>query len=333
MKRVRILGLVGLLVAGFALQSAVSFAAPTTYTGAVETGDLTAIDRTDRQGVPSTCAAPTTYPGTVELFSPFRYDSHTYTNTGTEPVCLTATLEVTSMAPLHAIVYLGSFNPDDQSENYLADSGNSASAFQSPVSFSFSLGAGQTAVIILQEVATDGVPTKPYTLTIAPPDTVPPVVAVPANITVPATSPAGAVVTFEVSATDEPDGDLIPTCDWTSGSTFPVGTTTVTCTATDAAGNTGTGSFTVTVLGAADALAQLRADTIALVDHSSTERNMLAALDIARYMLNSGNTGMARLMLAQYDLQLTRGVATRRISADDAAQLRAQLEVVRDLIA
>src|SRR5262249_9753903 len=31
------------------------------------------------------------------------------------------------------------------------------------------------------------------------------------------------------------------------GSTFPVGTTTVTCTATDAAGNQRTGSFTVTV--------------------------------------------------------------------------------------
>jgi hypothetical protein len=32
-----------------------------------------------------------------------------------------------------------------------------------------------------------------------------------------------------------------------SGSTFPVGVTTVTCTATDAAGNTGSASFTVTV--------------------------------------------------------------------------------------
>ncbi|MEK6321839.1 MAG: HYR domain-containing protein [Acidobacteriota bacterium] len=36
----------------------------------------------------------------------------------------------------------------------------------------------------------------------------------------------------------------------TSGSTFPLGTTTVTCTATDASGNTATCSFTVTVFNA-----------------------------------------------------------------------------------
>ena len=36
-------------------------------------------------------------------------------------------------------------------------------------------------------------------------------------------------------------------CDPASGSTFPVGTTTVNCTATDGSGNKATGSFTVTV--------------------------------------------------------------------------------------
>ena len=79
------------------------------------------------------------------------------------------------------------------------------------------------------------------------PDTTNPVVTVPANITTPATSPAGATVTYTASANDDRDGPLTPTCNPASGSTFPVGTTTVTCTATDAAGNTGTASFTVTV--------------------------------------------------------------------------------------
>ena len=37
------------------------------------------------------------------------------------------------------------------------------------------------------------------------------------------------------------------TCTPASGSTFPIGATTVTCTATDARGNTGSASFTVTV--------------------------------------------------------------------------------------
>jgi HYR domain len=69
----------------------------------------------------------------------------------------------------------------------------------------------------------------------------------PEDITVEATSPAGATVTYAVSATDLVDGTVPVTCTPASGSTFPLGVTTVTCSATDKAGNTATGSFMVTV--------------------------------------------------------------------------------------
>jgi HYR domain len=79
-------------------------------------------------------------------------------------------------------------------------------------------------------------------------DTAAPVVSVPANQTALATSPNGAVVTYPApTANDDVDGTITPTCDHSSGELFPIGMTTVTCTATDAAGNTGSGSFTVTV--------------------------------------------------------------------------------------
>lgn len=56
------------------------------------------------------------------------------------------------------------------------------------------------------------------------------------------------VVTFTASATDNCDGPITPSCIPASGSTFPVGTTTVNCTATDAAGNPPARcSFSVTV--------------------------------------------------------------------------------------
>ncbi len=74
-----------------------------------------------------------------------------------------------------------------------------------------------------------------------------PVVTVPADITVDATSISGAEVTFTILANDAIDGDLLPACDHNSGDTFPIGTTTVTCTATDTAGNIGSNSFTITV--------------------------------------------------------------------------------------
>ncbi|MFZ5857658.1 MAG: HYR domain-containing protein [Chloroflexota bacterium] len=76
----------------------------------------------------------------------------------------------------------------------------------------------------------------------------PPTLHLPANITVPQTSSAGAVVTFTATATDLV-GPLNPvvTCAPPSGTIFPLGTTTVNCTAWDSAQNMAEGSFTVTV--------------------------------------------------------------------------------------
>lgn len=85
------------------------------------------------------------------------------------------------------------------------------------------------------------------TFTIAVVDTTPPVLTLPANIAATATSSAGALVTYSASANDLVDGALTPSCMPVSGSTFAVGTTTVTCVATDKAGNSVVGSFTVTV--------------------------------------------------------------------------------------
>ena len=80
-------------------------------------------------------------------------------------------------------------------------------------------------------------------------DTTKPVVTVPADITVAATGPTGALVTY--TARPRPTSSTAPSrraCLPASGTLFAVGTTTVTCTATDAAGNSGRpGDFTVTV--------------------------------------------------------------------------------------
>ena len=74
-----------------------------------------------------------------------------------------------------------------------------------------------------------------------------PVITCPANITQ-ANDPSlcSAVVNFTVTATDNGSAPTI-VCVPPSGSTFPAGTTTVNCTATDSVGNTDTCSFTVTV--------------------------------------------------------------------------------------
>jgi hypothetical protein len=74
-----------------------------------------------------------------------------------------------------------------------------------------------------------------------------PQLTVPGSMTKEATSPAGAAVDFAVSATDAVDGALAPSCSKASGSTFPVGSTTVDCTVTDSHQNTRSASFVVVV--------------------------------------------------------------------------------------
>jgi hypothetical protein len=71
-----------------------------------------------------------------------------------------------------------------------------------------------------------------------------PDITCPANITASATSASGAVVNF-TTPTGSGQGTTV-TCNRNSGSTFPVGTTTVTCTATNSCGTTSC-NFTVTV--------------------------------------------------------------------------------------
>jgi hypothetical protein len=78
-------------------------------------------------------------------------------------------------------------------------------------------------------------------------DTTKPVLTLPSDIRVPATSANGAIVNYAASGGDLVDGSIAPQCTPASGSQFPIGTTQVQCTATDAHGNTATGSFSVTV--------------------------------------------------------------------------------------
>jgi hypothetical protein len=72
---------------------------------------------------------------------------------------------------------------------------------------------------------------------------------VPSNRVVEANGPSGSVVTFtEPTATDAAEGPKPVSCNPASGSTFPLGGTTVSCTASDSDGNTSSASFTVTVV-------------------------------------------------------------------------------------
>jgi hypothetical protein len=93
-------------------------------------------------------------------------------------------------------------------------------------------------------------------------DFIPPELTVPAQVVFDATGPTGATVIYAVSATDNADPNPKVECRPPSGSVFAIGTTKVTCTATDASGNTVTKSFDVVVKGAEDQVLELRRDLV-----------------------------------------------------------------------
>jgi hypothetical protein len=78
-------------------------------------------------------------------------------------------------------------------------------------------------------------------------ETTPPQITCPQQIQACACDPAGAPVTFTVTATDNHDPNPTVNCDPPSGSVFPPGSHVVTCVARDECGNVSRCEFTVTV--------------------------------------------------------------------------------------
>jgi hypothetical protein len=84
-----------------------------------------------------------------------------------------------------------------------------------------------------------------FTVTVR--DRVAPKLTLPRDITTTAYSSSTVPVKFDASASDAVDGNVAIVCKPPSGWSFPIGITTVSCSTTDTAGNTATGTFKVTV--------------------------------------------------------------------------------------
>jgi hypothetical protein len=105
------------------------------------------------------------------------------------------------------------------------------------------LGAKSFTVTATNSVGVSSVFTQTYTVT-APP----PTLTLPADRTVEATGPQGAIISYDATAHDAIDGPVDVVCSPPSGSTFTLGGTTVTCSATNAHDMTAQASFKVTVV-------------------------------------------------------------------------------------
>lgn len=103
--------------------------------------------------------------------------------------------------------------------------------------------------------ATNAVGASSATFDVVVKDVTAPTIAASTNLNAIATSAAGAVVNYTLpTATDNCSGVVSVVATPASGSTFPIGTSTVTVVATDAVGNESISSFTVTVVGVAPSI-------------------------------------------------------------------------------
>jgi type 1 glutamine amidotransferase len=154
-------------------------------------------------------------------------------------------------------------------------------------------------------------------------DTTAPVVEPHDDVTVDATGPDGATVTFAVFANDAVDGHFAASCVPPSGSVFAIGSKVVRCTATDAHTNTSTPvSFNVTVRGA---VAQLQAlhDLLDSFDlKKNQDKKFDNTIDNALKQLAKHHDQQACGRLDDYLKKVANEIG-KRLTADEAAQVTA----------
>jgi Tol biopolymer transport system component len=164
-------------------------------------------------------------------------------------------------------------------------------------------------------------------------DDVPPVLTLPQfPIVVPADRPEGAVVTYVVTATDDTDPNPTVSCSPESGSVFPIGDTTVTCTATDTSGNSATGSFSVHVQGVDEQLDELRwmVDTFDM--DQDVRANLQEKLATTRAALDGGSTRVACNVLRAF-VNEVHGESGAGLTVDLAAALSERATRIRSVLA
>ncbi len=165
----------------------------TAITGSITLSDPTHVNRPGRSITNvSTCTNVTTCTASVVDGFSRHYDTHTYTNNTGSSQCVTVRVDATQCGPaaLFSVAYLGSFDPSNLCTNYLADPARPGPT----MTYSFNLGPGQTAVILITE-SNENVGCPSYTVSINPCDNSGQPTATPTSTSVPVTPTATGTAT------------------------------------------------------------------------------------------------------------------------------------------
>jgi hypothetical protein len=191
---------------------------------------------------------------------------------------------------------------------------------------------GTTPVVCAAADAHGNVASATFTVTVR--DTTKPTLTLPVNVTVDATSPAGAFVTYTATATDSVSGARAVTCTPPSGNIFPIGTSTVNCTAVDGAGNSVGGSFEVLVQAAAAQVSRLTVTVQSFNLAQGIENSLDTKLQNVLNALNAAKNGSVGSVCDQMSAFINETMAQsgKKLTVAQANQLIAAAQQIRAVI-
>jgi len=158
----------------------------------------------------------------------------------------------------------------------------------------------------------------------------------PASITTDATGPSGATVTYPAPSVSDPDDASPPVavCTPASGTTFPVGTTTVNCSATDSDDSNSpvTTSFTVTVEGAAAQVSDLTGLVASFNLPHGAQSSFDAQLQAVQSDLQASHTAQACSDLTSV-INHAKAQSGKQLTVSQASQIIAAAKQVQAVLA
>jgi Tol biopolymer transport system component len=145
--------------------------------------------------------------------------------------------------------------------------------------------------------------------------------------------PEGTRLGWNTHPTDNADWypDVVCAPESFSDFVFPIGDTTVTCTATDDSGNSSTGTFVVHVLSVAELLRQAQSYLVEIAVEPTLRKSLSAELETAARAAERGKDAATCSAIGEYQDHV-RAQSGKKLSVETADDLLANADAIRDIV-
>jgi HYR domain/WD40-like Beta Propeller Repeat len=145
--------------------------------------------------------------------------------------------------------------------------------------------------------------------------------------------PEGTRLGWNTHPTDNADWypDVVCAPESFSDFVFPIGDTTVTCTATDDSGNSSTGTFVVHVLSVAELLRQAQSYLVEIAVEPTLRKSLSAELETAARAAERGKDAATCSAIGEYQNHV-RAQSGKKLSVETADDLLVNADAIRDIV-